>query len=169
MSDLAKGTEIGEDGRGCRRFAGWKGKEGSTASLAIHRLRVFASSQTLQLQASQVRGWQVRSSRGVYEGKEGNAASFYTNSHNPADVALATSHSELAGFRRFRRFWGFAVFAVRSLRFRRIRKVRSRRVRSRRVRSRRQKIRKVPIYRLAEDVCTEEGLQLKDSSSSEGK
>ena len=93
---------MGEEGRGCRRFAGWKGKEGSTASLAIHRLRVFASSQTLQLQASQVRGWQVRSSRGVYEGKEGNAASFYTNnSHNPADVALATSHSELAGIAGF--------------------------------------------------------------------
>ena len=41
MSDLAKGREMGEDGRGCRRFAGWKGKEGSTASLAIHRLCNF--------------------------------------------------------------------------------------------------------------------------------
>ena len=70
-------------------------------------LRVFASSQTSQLQASQVRGWQVRSSRRVYEGKEGNAASFYTNnSHNPADVALATSHSELAGVAGFAGFGG---------------------------------------------------------------
>ena len=72
-----------------------KGRRGALLAL---QSTVFASSQTLQLQASQVRGWQVRSSRGVYEGKEGNAASFYTNnSHNPADVALATSHSELAG------------------------------------------------------------------------
>ncbi|KAH9885629.1 hypothetical protein C8Q73DRAFT_669474 [Cubamyces lactineus] len=53
---------------------------------------------------------------------------------------------------------GFALFTVRS-----------RRVCCCRVRSRRQKIRKVSSYRLAEDVCTEEGLQLKDSSSSEGK
>ena len=107
LSDLAKGREMGEDRRGCRRFAGWKGKEGSTASLAIHRLHVSASSQTSQLQASQVRGWQVRSSRRVYGGKEGNAASFYTNnSHNPADVALATSHSELAGVAGFAEFGG---------------------------------------------------------------
>ena len=108
-----------------------KGRRGALLAL---QSTGFASSQTSQLQASQVRGWQVRSSRRVYEGKEGNAASFYTNFHNPADVALATSHSELAGFRRFRRFWGFAVFAVRSLQFCRIRKVRSRRVRNRRQR-----------------------------------
>ncbi|KAH9885474.1 hypothetical protein C8Q73DRAFT_669541 [Cubamyces lactineus] len=118
--NITKGTEMGEYGRGCRRFAGWKGKEGSTASLAIHRLRVFASSQTSQLQASQ-----------GFAGFAGFGG-------------LLSLQFAVAGF---------AVFAVRS----------------RRVRSRRQKIRKVSSYRLAEDVCTEEGFQLKDSSSSEGK
>ena len=82
------------------------GKGGRGALLALQSTG-FASSQTLQLQASQVCGWQVCSSRGVYEGKEGNTASFYTNSHNPADVALATLHSELAGVAGVTDFAGF--------------------------------------------------------------
>ena len=36
---LAKGTEMGEDRGGCCRFAEWKGRERSTASLAIRGLR----------------------------------------------------------------------------------------------------------------------------------
>ena len=138
-----------------------KGRRGALLAL---QFTGFVTSQTSQLQASQVGGSQVHRSRWVYGGKEGNTASFYTNnSHNPADIALATSHSELAGVAVLQ---GLEVRCLRRVRSCR---VHSRRVRSRRVRSRRQKICKVSSYRLAEDVFTEEGLQLKDSSSSEGK